>query len=499
MRNLSKKSILSLVIRQGEKQMTQGRKEGIRARQKRGRARTIGKVFALLLLCFSMPFLLKTATASSPGEVIQISAKGGSILQGEEMPALTAKVSLETKSKKDQKLDDSGFTVQDLAEELENGEGYTLVCEADPDTEGEYPVEVVLSEEIREKLEKEWVGLVQIQTKDAAFQVKNPVGDWDGTKFKKYDGTYVTNAFVVSMGNTYYFNEDGEKVTGWQTIGEKQYCFDKDGIMQTGWKEKNGDTYYMGSDGAAVTGWLELEDSTYYFHQDGKMAVGTVYLGTMMCKFGDDGKLISKEENKIDPNRPVIALTFDDGPGDRTGELLDQLEKYDAKATFFMLGQKVSSYPDEIKKMKEIGCELGNHSYDHPNLAKLGADGVKKQIGDTNSKIQAIVGEGASVMRPPYGAISATLKANAGMPLILWNIDTLDWKTRNAKATVDMVMENAKDGDIILMHDIHTESVDAAIELIPKLLEKGYQLVTVSELAAYKNVTLENGEKYTDF
>lgn len=499
MRNLSKKSILSLVIRQGEKQMTQGRKEGIRARQKRGRARTIGKVFALLLLCFSMPFLLKTATASSPGEVIQISAKGGSILQGEEMPALTAKVSLETKSKKDQKLDDSGFTVQDLAEELENGEGYTLVCEADPDTEGEYPVEVVLSEEIREKLEKEWVGLVQIQTKDAAFQVKNPVGDWDGTKFKKYDGTYVTNAFVVSMGNTYYFNEDGEKVTGWQTIGEKQYCFDKDGIMQTGWKEKDGDTYYMGSDGAAVTGWLELEDSTYYFHQDGKMAVGTVYLGTMMCKFGDDGKLISKEENKIDPNRPVIALTFDDGPGDRTGELLDQLEKYDAKATFFMLGQKVSSYPDEIKKMKEIGCELGNHSYDHPNLAKLGADGVKKQIGDTNSKIQAIVGEGASVMRPPYGAISATLKANAGMPLILWNIDTLDWKTRNAKATVDMVMENAKDGDIILMHDIHTESVDAAIELIPKLLEKGYQLVTVSELAAYKNVTLENGEKYTDF
>lgn len=459
----------------------------------------MGKVFALLLLCFFMPFLLKTATASSPGEVIQISAKGGSILQGEEMPALTAKVSLETKSKKDQKLDDSGFTVQDLAEELENGEGYTLVCEADPDTEGEYPVEVVLSEEIREKLEKEWVGLVQIQTKDAAFQVKNPVGDWDGTKFKKYDGTYVTNAFVVSMGNTYYFNEDGEKVTGWQTIGEKQYCFDKDGIMQTGWKEKDGDTYYMGSDGAAVTGWLELEDSTYYFHQDGKMAVGTVYLGTMMCKFGDDGKLISKEENKIDPNRPVIALTFDDGPGDRTGELLDQLEKYDAKATFFMLGQKVSSYPDEIKKMKEIGCELGNHSYDHPNLAKLGADGVKKQIGDTNSKIQAIVGEGASVMRPPYGAISATLKANAGMPLILWNIDTLDWKTRNAKATVDMVMENAKDGDIILMHDIHTESVDAAIELIPKLLEKGYQLVTVSELAAYKNVTLENGEKYTDF
>lgn len=479
--------------------MTQGRRQGIKTRRRRGRVRTVLKVFALLLLCFSMPFLLKTATASSPGEVIQISAKGGSILQGEEMPALEAKVSLETESKKDRKLDDSGFTVQDLAKQLESGEGYTLVCEADPDTEGEYPVEVVLNEEIRKKLEKDWVGLVQIQTKSAVFQVKNPVGDWDGTKFKKYDGSYVTSDFVVSMGKTYYFNEDGEKVTGWQTIGESQYCFDKNGIMQTGWQEKDGDTYYLGSKGASVTGWQEIEGSTYYFHQDGKMAVGTVYLGTMMCEFGDDGKLISKEDSKIDPSRPVIALTFDDGPGKRTGELLDQLEKYDAKATFFMLGQKVASYPDEIKKMKEIGCELGNHSYDHPNLANLSADGVKKQIGDTNSKIKKIVGEEATVMRPPYGAISATLRENAGMPLILWNIDTLDWKTRNAKTTVDMVMKNVDDGDIILMHDIHTESVDAAIELIPKLLEKGYQLVTVSELAAYKNVTLENGEKYTDF
>ena len=479
--------------------MTQGRRQGIKTRRRRGRARTVLKVFALLLLCFSMPFLLKTATASSPGEVIRISAKGGSILQGEEMPALAAKVSLETESKKDRKLDDSGFTVRDLAKQLESGEGYTLVCEADPDTEGEYPVEVVLNEEIRKKLEKDWVGLVQIQTKDAVFQVKNPVGDWDGTKFKKYDGSYVTSDFVVSLGKTYYFDKEGEKVTGWQTIGESQYCFDENGVMQTGWQEKDGDTYYLGSKGASVTGWQEIEGSTYYFHQDGKMAVGTVYLGTMMCEFGDDGKLISKEDSKIDPSRPVIALTFDDGPGKRTGELLDQLEKYDAKATFFMLGQKVASYPDEIKKMKEIGCELGNHSYDHPNLANLSADGVKKQIGDTHSKIKKIVGEEATVMRPPYGAISATLRENAGMPLILWNIDTLDWKTRNARITVDMVMKNVDDGDIILMHDIHTESVDAAIELIPKLLEKGYQLVTVSELAAYKNVTLENGEKYTDF
>ena len=184
-----------------------------------------------------MPFLLKTATASSPGEVIQISAKGGSILQGEEMPALAAKVSLETESKKDRKLDDSGFTVQDLAKQLESGEGYTLVCEADPDTEGEYPVEVVLNEEIRKKLEKDWVGLVQIQTKDAVFQVKNPVGDWDGTKFKKYDGSYVTSDFVVSLGKTYYFDKEGEKVTGCiceTSEGYVQYNASKGVVLCTG-------------------------------------------------------------------------------------------------------------------------------------------------------------------------------------------------------------------------------------------------------------------------
>lgn len=477
--------------------MEQGRKFRIKNRRRQGRVRTLVKVFTLLLLCFSMPFLLRTASASSPEAVIKVSVKEAAILQGEEMPALTAETTVE--GDEEQKLDKEGDTVRDLVERFRNGEGYTIVCQADPNTEGEYPAEIVLDDEILQKLEKDWVGLVQIQTQDSTFKVKNPVGDWEGNKFKKYDGTYVTNDFVVSMGKTYYFGEDGEKVTSWQTIGGRLYDFDEDGVMQTGWKEKEDAVYYLGEDGAAVAGWQELEGSTYYFHPDGRMATGTLYLGTMLCKFGDDGKLLSKEESTVDPSRPMIALTFDDGPGDRTVELLEHLQQYGARATFFMLGQKVASHADAVKKMKEIGCELGNHSYDHANLAKLDANGVKKQIEDTNLKIKEIVGEGAALMRPPYGAISSTLKENAGMPLILWNIDTLDWKTRDAKATVDMVMNNVKDGDIILMHDIHTETVDAAIELIPKLLEEGYQLVTVSELAAYKNVPLENGQKYTDF
>ena len=100
-------------------------------------------------------------------------------------------------------------------------------------------------------------------------------------------------------------------------------------------------------------------------------------------------------------------------------------------------------------------------------------------------------------MRPPYGAINDTVKANVGMPMILWSIDTLDWKTRNAQSTINNVMTKVKDGDIILMHDIHTETVDAALTLIPKLEEAGYQLVTVSEMAQAKGVTLENGKAYS--
>ena len=303
----------------------------------------------------------------------------------------------------------------------------------------------------------------------------------------------------VSKGKTYYFDADGNKAVGIHKIGGGTYAFDKKGVMQTGWQKDDNGKYYMGENGAALIGWQEIDGKTYYFSADGKMATGKQKVGLAECEFNKKGELVSKKESSIDPKKPMVALTFDDGPGKRTGELLAQLEKYNAHATFFMLGQKVSSYPDVVKKMKEIGCELGNHSYSHKNLAKQSVAGITDEVGKTNSNIAEITGEGATVMRPPYGAISDTLKSTVGMPMILWNIDTLDWKTRNAQKTIETTMNNVDDGDIILLHDIHTESVDAALQLIPKLQEAGYQLVTVSELAAAKGVTLENGGRYTDF
>ncbi len=375
-----------------------------------------------------------------------------------------------------------------------------MACEADPNVEGSYQIKVVMEDKIAEKLGKDWKRLLKFTTKNGHFTVKNPVGTWEGDKFKKYDNSYVQSDFVESKADTYYLGEDGVKVTGWQTIKKKLYYFDKDGIMlKKKWKNDGNDRYYLGKNGAAVTGWQKIKKETYYFTSDAKMATGDIHVGLVRCSFDEDGKLISKKKAQVDPNEPMVALTFDDGPGKRTGEILDTLEKYNAHATFFMLGQKVSSFQGEVKKMKEIGCELGNHSYNHTSLASLDDKGVKKQMSDTNNNLKKAAGSPASVMRPPYGAINDTVKANVGSPMILWNIDTLDWKTRNADKTIDVVMKNVGDGDIILMHDIHTESVDAAIKLIPMLEDAGYQLVTVSEMAAAKGVELKDGGKYTDF
>ena len=212
--------------------------------------------------------------------------------------------------------------------------------------------------------------------------------------------------------------------TGWHTIKSTTYHFNKKGIMQTGWQKNGSDKYYMTKSGGAVTGWQKIGKNTYYFENDGKMVTGEVNIGLSVCKFDKKGNLISKKAGKVDPKKPMVALTFDDGPGPRTLELLKALEKYNAHATFFMVGQNVSIHKDALKKMKEIGCELGNHSYNHANLSKQDAKGLKDQVDKTNDLIKGIVGRGATVLRPPYGAIGGVMHEKVKMPMILWNIDT---------------------------------------------------------------------------
>ena len=206
-----------------------------------------------------------------------------------------------------------------------------------------------------------------------------------------------------------------------------------------------------------------------------------------------------KVERGIMMDRPMIALTFDDGPGPNTGKILDVLEQYDERATFFMLGNSAYAYPETVKRIYETGNEIANHSTTHADLSKASLEKMRWEIDTASETIENACGQRPALLRPPYGAVSPDLRANAGMPLIMWSIDTLDWKTRDIQNTIDVVMNEKQDGAIVLMHDIHDPSVEAAVQLIPKLLEEGYQLVTISELAQAKGIPLENGIKYFNF
>ncbi len=193
----------------------------------------------------------------------------------------------------------------------------------------------------------------------------------------------------------------------------------------------------------------------------------------------------------------MIALTFDDGPGPYTDKILDCLEKYNAKATFFVVGNRIGSYSAQLKREAQLGMEIGCHSWDHTQLTKLSESGISSQVFNTNNKVKAVAGVYPATLRPPYGSYNNLVKSVSKAPIIMWSIDTLDWKTKNADKTYNAVMENVRDGDIILMHDIHSATADAAVRLIPALIDAGYQLVTVSELGYYKKGGLKAGTVYS--
>lgn len=286
------------------------------------------------------------------------------------------------------------------------------------------------------------------------------------------DTSAATKQPVMGAADLAKMTSDG--VMGWQQDDKGWWYRDTDGtFFKGGWKEIEGSKYYFDENGYMKTGWLELDGEDYFFDDSGKY-----------------------DETK---KRPMVALTFDDGPGEHTEELLDCLTKNNAKATFFMLGSNAAAFPDVVKDLKDAGMELGNHTYDHLDLTTLDSESVTSQIKRTNDAISGAAGVPATVMRPPGGAYNESVQAAVGMPLIMWSIDTKDWLTKSEDQTYQVTVDNVKDGSIVLMHDIHEWSVKAAIRVIPELVEQGYKLVTVSELAEAKGIKLENGAAHYFF
>ena len=269
-------------------------------------------------------------------------------------------------------------------------------------------------------------------------------------------------------------------------------------VMTPGWHEDSTGKWYQNPDGTYyVNGFADIDGTTYSFDKKGYMQTGWVEKGVKDYYFNEDGS--------YDPSkkRPMIALTFDDGPGEYTETLLDTVEKYNIHVTFFMLGQNVEGRESTIQRMVKLGCEIGNHTWDHPEqtLPNMDLDSVMQEFQKTDDALVKACGQAPTVCRAPYGAITDEQISAVGKPFFMWSTDSLDWKLMDADADYNQIMNDSSlgDGSVILMHDIHEPSVKCATEkLIPALIDQGYKLVTVSELAEAKDVTLQSAS-YSDF
>lgn len=207
----------------------------------------------------------------------------------------------------------------------------------------------------------------------------------------------------------------------------------------------------------------------------------------------------NEDKQTIDPDKPMIALTFDDGPSVHTERLLDIFKKFGGKGTFFVVGNLLDGRKNTLIRIANEGHEIGNHSWSHRQLTNLTDEEIKDQIMMTRAIIYDITGKDCLIVRPPYGACNDDVKAvgkTLGVSFVNWSVDTLDWKTKNADAVYNEIINNASDGAIILCHDLHKTTVDSMETVIPKLIADGYQLVTVSQLMEYSDKQLEPGKVY---
>ena len=296
---------------------------------------------------------------------------------------------------------EESFRVQDLMHEIENGKHYVVENFKTGNKEGIYQLKLDFTKSIKRKLITSWNSKIRFKIEPGNIKILNKFGDWEEDRFRFLDGTYAT---------------------GWVNMDEK--------------------TYYFDASGNRVKGQQIIDNNTYFFKKDG---------------------LFDEKKNPVNPNRPMIALTFDDGPGPYTMQILETLEKYNSKASFFLVGRNVYQYPNEIKKMFAMGCDVGNHSTNHVDLSKQTVEGIYAEIQTTNDRVLEVAGQGPTLLRPPYGNQNTNVREQAGMPLVMWSMDPRDWESKNVDLVRDYVLSNVKDGDIILLHDIHESTLNVTI------------------------------------
>lgn len=202
----------------------------------------------------------------------------------------------------------------------------------------------------------------------------------------------------------------------------------------------------------------------------------------------------------IDPNKPMLALTFDDGPQPGSERVLDALKANGARATFFVLGKNIEGNEATLKRMVDEGHQVGAHSWSHPNFREVSESVVRSQMTRTMDKVEELTGYKVTMMRPPYGALNRLSRrqmTDLGLPVILWSLDSLDWQHKSTSKTISTIKSKAENGAIVLCHDVWDTTGAAMETLIPDLIAQGYQLVTVAEMMSFRNAPLNAGTEYS--
>lgn len=206
---------------------------------------------------------------------------------------------------------------------------------------------------------------------------------------------------------------------------------------------------------------------------------------------------VTKEARVIDPDKPMVALTFDDGPyRNNTKAIMDLFEQYGGRATFFVVGYHLDVYGEATLEAYQRGFQIGNHTMNHPQLPKLSDEEAMEEIRSLNDKLNALGIEGEVMVRTPYGLPTDYLRENLTVPMIGWNVDSEDWKVGTVDWIYQQLVGKVKDGDIVLLHDLHDVTAEAMQLVVPALVEQGFQLVTVEEMFAAKGIEPQAGEYY---
>ncbi len=368
------------------------------------------------------------------GGVIKLIVHDAEIMQGEPLPTFTASVKFE--GNEERVLDEENdYKIRDLLEELNQQTGYTITAEVDGQLDGEFKIQAQLVEELEENMLGEWSDILEIDITSAKLKVKNQFGRWEEDVFYSWEDQVRANQWIVVEGKSYYLDDNGNKTTGEVILGNTKYIL------------------------------------------------------------ADTGEMIGKE-NWLDPEKPMIAITLDDGPDQYLNEILDILEKNNARATFYWQGVQISKDKEAaMRRVVEQGSEIGNHTMHHPNLNKLDDNLIQNELNATNQLIEEYTGVVPKTFRPPYGAADRRVVVQAGLAAINWSVDTRDWVNDSKELTLQEMTTNIKDGDIILAHETKPWTVEALAEGIPLLQQQGFQIVTVSEMAAAKGVSLEPGSR----